>query len=230
MKYRIKFSKFDKMRFIGHLDLLNLFQRAIKRADIPISYSKGFNPHQLISFAIPLPIGMNGYGEYVDLEIKDKTEPENIIKKLNNVMPYGISVINARILNNNEKNCAAALCAAAYEADLNYIEKDFNKIIENILSQKEINLEKKGRKKNRIVDIRPLIYDIKADDTKKQKLKFLIATGSKENLKPNLLLEYICTLSEIEYIPYKINISRNELYRNENNKFVNLFLWGVHNE
>lgn len=224
MKYRIKFSKFGKMRFIGHLDLLNLFQRAIKRADIPISYSKGFNPHQLISFAIPLPIGMNGYGEYADLNIKDEIEPEYIIKKLNNVMPEGICIINARILDNNEKNCAAALCAADYETDLNYIKKDFNKTIESILFQKEINLEKKGRKKVRIVDIRPLIYDIKVSDTENRKLKFLIATGSKENLKPDLLLEYICKLLDVEYIPYKVNISRNELYRNENNKFVNLFL------
>ena len=79
MKYRIKFTKVGKVRFVGHLDLLKLFQRAIKRAGIPVAYSNGFNPHQLIGFAIPLPLGMASVGEYVDVELKEEVS-EDIIK------------------------------------------------------------------------------------------------------------------------------------------------------
>lgn len=59
------------MRFIGHLDLMRYFQKAMRRADIPIKYSEGFSPHQIMSFGAPLSMGVSGLGEYMDIELKD---------------------------------------------------------------------------------------------------------------------------------------------------------------
>ena len=65
MKIRIKFAKYGTMKFIGHLDMMRFFQKAIRRADIDIKYSEGFSPHQIMSFAAPLGVGIESRGEYM---------------------------------------------------------------------------------------------------------------------------------------------------------------------
>ena len=67
MKVRIKFSKQGNLRFVGHLDMMRYFQKAFRRSELPISYSEGFSPHQIMSFAAPLGIGMTSEAEYVDI-------------------------------------------------------------------------------------------------------------------------------------------------------------------
>ena len=69
MKVRIKFSKNGPLKFIGHLDVMRYFQKAIRRSSIPIAYSEGFNPHQIMSFASPLSVGHTSQGEYMDIEV-----------------------------------------------------------------------------------------------------------------------------------------------------------------
>ena len=71
MKIRIKFRKYDTMKFIGHLDVMRYFQKAIRRAEVNIRYSEGFSPHQIMSFAAPLGVGITSKGEYVDIEVLD---------------------------------------------------------------------------------------------------------------------------------------------------------------
>ena len=73
MKLRIKFRKYGAVRFIGHLDLMRFFQKMIRRADIDIAYSQGFSPHQIMSFAAPLGVGLESNGEYVDVEMNSVT-------------------------------------------------------------------------------------------------------------------------------------------------------------
>ena len=70
MKVRIKFAKSGAMRFIGHLDVMRFFQKAIRRAGIDVAYSEGFSPHQIMSFAAPLGVGLCSNGEYMDIEVK----------------------------------------------------------------------------------------------------------------------------------------------------------------
>ena len=69
MKVRIKFTKQGAMKFIGHLDIMRYFQKAMRRADVDIKYSEGFSPHQVMSFAAPLGVGLTSNGEYMDIEV-----------------------------------------------------------------------------------------------------------------------------------------------------------------
>ncbi len=81
MRIRIKFRKYGVMRFIGHLDIMRYFQKAIRRAEIPIVYTEGFSPHQVMSFAAPLGVGIVGDGEYLDIEVHDSLSTEKAIEK-----------------------------------------------------------------------------------------------------------------------------------------------------
>ena len=81
MKIRIKFSKFGNMRFIGHLDTMRYFQKVMRRADIDIAYSTGFSPHQIMSFAAPLGVGLISEGEYLDIEVTSTESTEESLRR-----------------------------------------------------------------------------------------------------------------------------------------------------
>ena len=96
MKIRIKFRKYGIMKFIGHLDIMRYFQKAMRRADIDICYSSGFSPHMIMSFASPLGVGLTSDGEYLDIEIGNEQSSASAVKRLNAVMAEGVEVLSYR--------------------------------------------------------------------------------------------------------------------------------------
>jgi radical SAM-linked protein len=234
IRYLIRFEKRGHLKYIGHLDLLRLLHRCIKASGIDIDYSKGFNPHMLASAVLPLTVGAEGLSEYAVFEMKTETAAELILEKLNAVMPYGLKCLNARKMPDTEKP-SGAICAAEYIIEIN--EKlNLPEISEQILKREKILIEKPEKiKKNPAkltlkangeespkTDIRPLIYNVKPESEKA--LRVLIAQGSMQNLRPELLVKYIYEKQEAVYLPYKINYIRSELYRKDKNgKLVSLF-------
>ena len=94
MKIRIKFRKYGTMKFIGHLDVMRYFQKAIRRAEVNIRYSECFSPHQIMSFAAPLGVGITSKGEYVDIEVLDTENSKKMVDRLNAVMSEGFETVS----------------------------------------------------------------------------------------------------------------------------------------
>ena len=92
MKVRIKFAKTGHMKFVGHLDTMRYFQKAIRRSGLPIKYSEGFNPHQIMSFAAPLGVGLSSSGEYMDIELKEFVPSQEALQRLQATMVDGMEV------------------------------------------------------------------------------------------------------------------------------------------
>lgn len=183
------------MKFIGHLDIMRYFQKAMRRAGIDISYSEGFSPHQKMSFASPLGVGLLSRGEYFDIEVNSTMPTKEAIKALNDTMAEGMKVIGYRKLGDNEKNCMAVIAAADYL--IHFINK-YALIdaadIERFMKQKEIKLIKKTKKSEKEIDIRPLIYSMNMTD---EGILIQVASGSVNNLKPELVMEALCNFLEI---------------------------------
>ena len=99
MKIRIKFAKQGVMRFIGHLDIMRYFQKAMRRAHIDIAFTEGFSPHMIMSFAAPLGVGLTSNGEYMDIEIKSPIASADAVRQLNEVMVEGMEVLSFRVMN-----------------------------------------------------------------------------------------------------------------------------------
>lgn len=205
-KYRLKFEKNQKLIYIGHLDLLKLFQRSVKRGKLPIEYSKGFNPHQLMVFAIPLPLGMESGAEYIDIRLTEDVPPETIVSSLNAVFPQGIRILEARKISFSQ-NCAADVHSADYTVILPHT--GFEDIIEEINKSESIQIERTVKKKVKQTEIRPYIKKLSIEGNT---LKTTLVTGSQGNLKPDDLLKYIYKCKGLEYIPYKVKIKREEMY------------------
>ena len=119
LKVRIKFEKTEQMRFIGHLDIMRYFQKAMRRADIPIKYSEGFSPHQIMSFGAPLSMGVSGLGEYMDIELKEGSHisSKEAIKRLNEMMCTGMKVTKFLQIPDNSKPAMALMDTADFKAE-----------------------------------------------------------------------------------------------------------------
>lgn len=114
-RFRIKYGKGPELRFISHLDLMRLWQRAVRRAGLPVAYSQGFTPHQKISFGPPLPLGMSSRGEYLDLQL-DKPCQGDIAAILRQYMNPGISILEARPVYKESQSLSSWIDAMEYEA------------------------------------------------------------------------------------------------------------------
>ena len=225
IKYRLEFSKTDRMVFIGHLDLLKFFQRTFKRAGIPIGHSWGFNPHQLTTFAVPLALGVSSVGEILDIQLTEKMDCDVIKDTLNNNLPEGIDILQVVELEFSAENCAAAVDYADYCVTLDDKYNNINEVVNEVLSAEEINIERTVKKKTKIVNIRPFIKSIVVDnDGDKPEIYANIATGSQGNLKIDVLLDYIYKKMGVEFRFEKVDILRGTLYTDHKGELLPLCL------
>src|SRR5690349_7657199 len=95
MKYLLTFEKGEPVRWLRHLDMLRTFERTIRRAELPIAFSSGFNPRERITFASALGVGVTGGAELMTLEFTDSVDPPSIIASLNGKLPAGIRIPEA---------------------------------------------------------------------------------------------------------------------------------------
>jgi len=209
IKFRISFTKLDKCRFLGHLDLQSLFQRAISRAKLPIAYSAGFNPHQLLSFAQPLSLGYGGLREFLDTEMTEPIDGDTIKSRLNQVLPKGIEILDAAQMPPQSKSSASMVEKAIYQIhfpDINISNNNFIDALNKIMEQNQILIYKKNKKTPE--DIRPDIFALAlVNNADKTYIRAIVAAGSQRNLRPDSLAKLIlenldCHLpdEEINYV------------------------------
>ncbi|MDL2289676.1 TIGR03936 family radical SAM-associated protein, partial [Clostridia bacterium OttesenSCG-928-F22] len=114
MRMIAKFTKEEPVRYISHLDIQRLFGRAFRRTDIPITYSKGFNPHPVLSFAMALPLGQTSSGEYMDIGLDAAVSTEEFIEKCNASLPQGIRILEARMVGDKFPSLMSKVLLADY--------------------------------------------------------------------------------------------------------------------
>ena len=95
--YRIKitYTKGEEVKFISHLDLMRAISRAIRRTDLPIAYSQGFNPRMKMSFGQALKVGATSEGEEAKLTFEQEISPQEVMDRLNQVLPQGICILTS---------------------------------------------------------------------------------------------------------------------------------------
>lgn len=224
LKLRIKYTKTGVLRFIGHLDVMRFFQKAIRRAKLSVAYTKGFSPHQIISFAAPMPLGMTSEGEYFDGEFNLVTSTEDMMKRLNDTMPEEIQVLDIVELPDDAKPSMAIVTASDYYIYLNDeavsdVFKELTPKLSDFYNENQIEILKKTKSKEVMTDIKPLIYDIKPY---KDGIYMLLASGSRDNLKPELVILALCEYAGISYNRYDYMIHRLETYMGDKDNLLPL--------
>ncbi len=239
MRIRIKFAKKESVKYLGHLDIMRFFQRCFNRAEVRMEYSAGYNPHQKMSFAQPLGVGIVSEGEYLDAEIADGQDLDAICKRLNNVCGEGFEVVSVRAVKEGAQKAMAALRFASYRVDIRELlsdesadekivdedgnpetllpfEKEISRAINDLLIEETIPVLKRTKSGEHEVDIRPQIIHVHYEGGE---IFMTVTAGSNNNLKPDTLTEQIFSKTTIEYHRESIKIKREELYAE---KFVPL--------
>ncbi|MGN0308135.1 MAG: TIGR03936 family radical SAM-associated protein [Lachnospiraceae bacterium] len=216
MRVRIKFSKHGVVKFIGHLDIMRYFQKAIRRAEIDIAYSEGFSPHQIMSFAAPLSVGYCSNGEYMDIQLNSHRGRQDLLDRLNAAMVDGIRVLNAVALPDTAGNAMASVAAAAYTIEWKSGYKplaNLKEVTAAFMNRESIPVIKQTKKSQLSLDLKPGIYRLEAVDD--DSLYILVDASSKGNIKPALLLEALFTFAGEAFNPLAVQITREETYTNK---------------
>lgn len=217
MNVRMKFKKYGCMKFIGHLDIMRYFQKAIRRAEIDIAYSEGFSPHMIMSFAAPLGVGLTSEGEYVDLQVHSCESSQKAVEALNNVMVEGMEVVSFLRLPDNVKNAMASVAAADYFVSFRqgYAPENWEEKFRAFLQKDEMRIVKKTKKSEAEVDLKPLIYECELRDGG---IFMKVACGSVNNLKPELVMEAFAKDAGVELEAFALEVARLEVYADLGNE------------
>lgn len=198
---RLRFSKTGRLKYISHLDINRAMSRALKRAQIPLWYTEGFNPHPYMSFSLPLSLGVESLCESVDLRIIGDITNDEIKNRLNNVLPQDIKIVD--VYDDFRDNSEIVYSDYVYKFEFKDNEAAFEKI-ENVLSSDEIIALKKGKQGRKRVmketNIKSFIdkYSISIrNDVIVLNIRLL--AGPEKNLNPSLLFDTIIRLIDMDF-------------------------------
>ena len=185
MKMIVVFEKKERLRLIGHLDLMRAMQRALRRSDLPLRYSQGFNPHILLNFAAPLSLGMPGKREIMEVPLEKPVNEKEFVAKLSSALPSDLPLVSVRAVKDEHPAPMASLTAAMYTAKMETVPEGLADAIARFLSQDQIPAIRKTKSGMKECDLRPMIYDLAlTGDT----LRMTLALCEKATCKPDLLL------------------------------------------
>lgn len=197
MRMLLQFQKGDIVRHLGLLDLQRTMQRALRRSGLPVAYSKGFNPHIVMSFASALSSGIPGDAELLDVSLCGDVTEDECLNAMNRVLPPSLSCSRVRLVDDRFPKVSAALRSAQYRITLHGGDtKRILECLDSFLNEEEIMVLRKTKKNETMVNIRPMIYELTAEYNEAADAAVMITRVSfieQATLKPDLLLEALCT-------------------------------------
>lgn len=230
MRVRVKFTKTGNMKYIGHLDVMRYFQKVLRRADIDVSFSGGFSPHMIMSFAAPLGVGTTSSGEYFDLDLQSASSGREMMDRMNAQMHEGMSVTGIRRISEDKREKGMTLVAAAeyiLTLDLSEIDEQpaadcrasaagIETKTEAFLARQEVNVWRKTKRSEGLVNIRPWIYSFSCEKGEDglPVFRMCVSQGSVSNLKPELVVKAFAEYTGFRIPEGALRIHREDIFAN----------------
>lgn len=191
---RVWFKKMGMSRYVSHLDLMRAMTRALRRANVPLWYTEGYNPHPYITFALPLSLGMESLCESMDMRIEGESTNEEIFEILRGAMPPGIEIVSVGEPVFDPKKISFGEFDIFFDCENNT--DDVVELIKEILSKDELIVQKLGKKgRHKVLKDINLIEYIKDYSVSKfgnrVKLNVILPAGSSTNINPSLLADAV---------------------------------------
>ena len=188
-KYILKYTRDERVKYISHLDFMRLFHRTVRRSGVDFLYSEGFNPHPVMTVAMPLSVGVTSGGEYMKVGFTDKFSPEEIVWRINSAFPPGYEItgiykLSAKEIDINKINRAEYTVMA----ELADGAKPCN--IEKVLKNESLVVMKKTKSGEKESDIISYIYSLSEEKTEGNIVtyKMCVSCGNEYNLKPETVI------------------------------------------
>ena len=185
---RVRFRKVGSLQYISHLDLQRTLARVLVRANIPMWYTQGFNPHAKVTFGLPLSVGAESECEYLDLRLDRKIPPEELMRRLNRELTEEMAVLDAYEPTTKFQDIGWA----RYEMELNFAGADEKtaEAMQSLYTVSPLMMTKKGKAGEREIDIVPLIREISVTSPAAGSIRIaaLLSAGSDSYLNPEFLI------------------------------------------
>ncbi len=202
------FEKSERLRHIGHLDIQRAVMRALRRSGLPVSYSKGFNPHILLTFASALSTGAAGRKEIMDVQLDRDVTPEEFISAMNGAMPPDMQLSFAKVLDDHHVALMAQVQAAEYTITI--LENDaaakMMAALPAFMAQETIITMRKTKSGMKETDIRPLLLELGGEGNM---LHAVMTLTERLACKPNMLIEALSSFAGVD-VP-RVMVVRNGL-------------------
>ncbi|MBL7180002.1 MAG: TIGR03960 family B12-binding radical SAM protein [Pseudomonadota bacterium] len=191
-RLKIAYSKQGQAKYFGHLELVRIFLRAIRRAGITVRFSEGFHPKPRISFDDPLPIGLESLNEHFYLEAADNQEPQTIVKKLNQQLPEGLRVSDCQpAVSKPARNSPVAVTYLVIKKDGFFDEKELS----SFKNKPELIYRQTDRKgKTKEIDLKTLVLQIELLDP--DRLQMTLRSEPGKSMRPSAVIGRIFSLPE----------------------------------
>ena len=213
MRFRIRYSKQGLMKFIGHLDMMRYFQKALRQAGVEVSFTEGMSPHMSMSYAFPLGVGMTSDSEYVDVDLDIPLSSRELVGRLNRAAAEGVHFLDARVVEPGKANKGMNLVRRAdytlYFREGYEWEDGWKEDFAGWLDQESIMVLKKSKKTEKEVNIRPLIYE---SDFTEDGLMLGLCAGNENNIRPELVMQAFAEATGRTFEPFMFRINRDEVY------------------
>ncbi len=207
---RVFFEKTGRAKYTSHLDTMRTMTRSLRRSQLPLWYTQGFNPHLYMTFALPISLGYESLCESVDLRLTQPLSLEEVTNKLNDCLPPGLTVTKVT----EPGMDPAEIAWADYQVTLRYNSENVDEIAQKLavfLAQPVIQVSKRTKKGEKLVDLKPL-FQLLAQDIQQNALHLTLrlATGINTNINPTLLLKAFYSWCNIE--PDGVKVLRTHIY------------------
>jgi radical SAM family uncharacterized protein/radical SAM-linked protein len=187
-RVRIVFNKRGDLRFLGHLEMARMFERACRRARIPLSFTGGYSPKPRITFALSLPTGTEALAEWLDLELSEALPPEDVMNKLNDQLPSGIRVVESWKVPVDVPALNGRVRFMNYEALLPESWKDLDEKIQDLMNRPKVPVVRVRKGKERTLDLKDYLFSMGSPDDRT--LTFSLALkGEEGSARPQEVLQ-----------------------------------------
>ncbi|MEW6556653.1 MAG: TIGR03936 family radical SAM-associated protein [Elusimicrobiota bacterium] len=201
-RIRVKYAKKQTLRFLSHIEVVSAIRQAVRRANLPVCTSFGFSPQLKISFGPPLPVGYTSTCELFDIEMSRRVLPEDIHKVLSDNLPAGFEVISISSVPVITKPIELLVNVAKYSVEMIWQRETGEIKINEFFATKEFLIERLTDKSKRIIDVRPLVINMKQTDNI---LEMILRFGPKKTAKPDVIIQKMFGLSNEQKLTLRIN-------------------------
>jgi radical SAM-linked protein len=208
-RVRLLWSKEESVRFVGHLATMRVFDRAIRRTELPVGYTQGFHPRQKLAFGPPLTLGYTSSAEYLDIQLETPFQQE-MISKLNRALPSGYQISQGRPIFGKATSLSSLINTACYEVMLPDSEIVTQEAVDELLSRESIMIRRIRGEETREVDVRKSVTNLELRLSDGINILYMELTmGNLGFVKPDEILEQCLMLPEKIVLP--LRVCRTEL-------------------
>lgn len=220
MKILCKFTKLGYLKFISHLDLVDLFQRTLFQNKVDVKFSEGFNPHPRMSIAYPLPLGIESNSEYMEIYLNSKISLKDFLVKMNERLPQGIKIVEAKYDDDESISNKVKSVVYAFKLLNTFYDKnkdiDLAKELNKINDMNDVEIERKRKKGKKRIFVKENAKDyLNRLELKDDAIYAYIKMSEQGSLKPALVFDILNNYTDIVMDELDIDLERIGLYQDE---------------